>query len=122
MADNPSQSQVNVPTPPPYRNPLFDRWILLIEFVIFCVLAVVVLSITVAAAIWVIFGCWKGGFLRIRGVLSFVDEHWKISLLISIPLLYRPVRIFLQEVDSVFGMQKKKHTENGKATDNPESK
>jgi hypothetical protein len=38
----------------------------------------------------------------IRGM----DEHWKIILLILVPLVFRPLRNFLLNVEEAFGMKR----------------
>jgi hypothetical protein len=43
--------------------------------------------------------------LRMARVLALVDEHWKVGLLLLIPLFYRTVRAFLERVEEAWGVK-----------------
>ena len=43
-----------------------------------------------------------------RDTATLVSQNWKILVILMIPLFYQPVRIFLEEVQEVWGMRRPK--------------
>lgn len=39
--------------------------------------------------------------------LKLLDQHWKGSLVLLIPLFYRPIRKFLEQTEEAFGMKRR---------------
>ncbi|SRR6266571_6753784 len=46
--------------------------------------------------------------LRMVGLLQTINENWKAFLLLGIPLFYRTVRTFLEEVQEAAGMKRQR--------------
>ncbi len=93
--------------PESHGSPFCERWLIRLEFGIVCWITCLVFLITVAAGVWITCGCWHEGMHRLHQTLISVNTHWKISLLLLVPLFYRPVRIFLFRVEKFGGMQAK---------------
>ena len=45
------------------------------------------------------------GSNRIEAALKMLNENWKVGLLILVPLFYRTIRMFLERVRKVWGME-----------------
>jgi hypothetical protein len=58
---------------------------------------------------------------RLLEVICMLDSHWKICLVILVPLFFRPVRIFLLKLEGVGWLTTTKHRET-EVTSNPERK
>jgi hypothetical protein len=43
---------------------------------------------------------------RMIALVAIASQNWKGFLLILIPLFYRPIRMFLEEVEEAFGMKR----------------
>ncbi|MBI3582724.1 MAG: hypothetical protein HY096_02085 [Nitrospinae bacterium] len=58
----------------------------------------------------------------IKTALTVINNHWKAFVIILVPLFYRTVRVFLEEVQEFHGMKrrnKKQDTEEIQPEDNP---
>lgn len=71
---------------------------------------------------WLVFGDVKDPrHDRMLSLLGTVSDNWKAFLLLAIPLFYRTVRTFLEEVQEAFGMKRPSRPAEapGPATTNP---
>ena len=67
-------------------------------------------SACVYEIVWIITGgSWLDAHARFRDALAQVDAHWKIGLALLIPLFYRTVRQFMEEMEEApLGFKRKK--------------
>lgn len=73
-------------------------------------------------AYWIIWGDVNDPrHVRMLALLGAINDNWKACLLLLIPLLFRTIRTFMEEVEKVGGMKRKKVGEGGQAQ-NPTAK
>jgi hypothetical protein len=58
--------------------------------------------------------------VRLVEVIRLMNENWKVGLLILIPLFYRPVRTFLEELREAFGMKRTPREVSEETTEEPD--
>jgi hypothetical protein len=49
-----------------------------------------------------------------------MNENWKVGLLILLPLFYRPIRTFLEELREAFGMKRTPREVGEETTEEPD--
>lgn len=49
-------------------------------------------------------GTWKDAHSRFQDVLTRMDAHWKLGIVLLIPLFYRTIRDFLERAEQAFGI------------------
>jgi len=57
---------------------------------------------------------------RLVEVVRLLNENWKVGLLILLPLFYRPIRTFLEELREAFGMKRAPREVSEETTEEPE--
>ncbi len=78
---------------------LMDRILRWVEFLVVVVVVVAVCSVLGYLAYWIIVGPDQDPRQqRLQIVAKLVNENWKVGLLLLVPLFYRPVRVFLEEI------------------------
>jgi hypothetical protein len=72
----------------------------------------VVLSITFVVLLMVTYGLFwlvwcdqQTRAIRLAGIAKVLNDNWKVSLLLLIPLFYRTIRVFLERVEEAWGMK-----------------
>lgn len=88
-------------TVPDFLNWLLSVLELLLVFAITCLLGY---------AIW----CFVAGTsqeARITRLIEVVNNNWKASLVLLIPLFYRPIRLFLENLEEAGGLKRGKIVE-----------
>lgn len=70
---------------------------------------------------WIVTGgAWRDAHARFADALTQVDAHWKIGLALLIPLFYRTIRQFMEEMEEApLGFRRKKR---GKMSQEEEAK
>jgi len=58
---------------------------------------------------------------RIGKIIEFLNQNWKVLLLITIPLFYYPIRTFIEEIEEFRGAKRQKKPVNP-PTPTPEKK
>ena len=72
-----------------------NRWLRWIEFSLALFLGLAVLFVIIHLGFWIFFGF--GGFVheRVISIVHGINNNWKVSIVVLIPLFYRPIRKFL---------------------------
>lgn len=85
---------------------LFDRCLKVSEAAIVLAITAVFVLFVVREVLWIWFGCDPSvRQQRIEAALKMLNENWKVGLLILVPLFYRTIRMFLERVRKVWGME-----------------
>ena len=72
-------------------------------------LAVLVIALFVVwAVVSFIFSPLEPSNTRIGQIIRFLNENWKPILLLLVPLFYRPIRTFLEEIEEFRGARRTK--------------
>lgn len=85
------------------------------EFIIVLTFSIIFLILVPYMAYYFVCGdiyADKSAINRLQKVLHVLDESWRISLLVLVPLLYGPIRIFFRRVENLGGMQAGKDESN----------
>jgi hypothetical protein len=98
-----------------------DYWLISSEAAIAFLVVLVIL-------LWIGFELWWNFMAcdpmtkqeRICKTLKMVNDNWKAGLLILIPLFYRTVRMFLEEVQEIAGMKRQKKKQMPRETEEAE--
>src|SRR5579862_4306304 len=75
----------------------------------FTVVLIVLLAFaaTIYEIIWIrTGGSWSDTHARFRDALTQVDSHWRLGLALLVPLFYRTIRTFLEQVKEFMGMKR----------------
>jgi hypothetical protein len=86
--------------------PIWLDWVL--SVIEPCVVLAITFSIAYATYIMLFAPDGRGLHLfRIAWVLTALNDNWKIVLILLVPLFYRTIRVFLEEVVEFAGMKRK---------------
>ncbi len=85
---------------------LFDRCLKIGEAAIVLTIATALVLFVVREVLWVWYACTPTiRQKRIETALKMLNDNWKVGLLILVPLFYRTIRMFLERVRKVLGME-----------------
>lgn len=56
---------------------------------------------------------------RMLALLTAVDENWKVVVLLAVPLFYRTVRRFLEQVEELWGVKRPRRVAQVERAPNP---
>jgi hypothetical protein len=90
LQNNPSQPQAK--SQPQTKD---ENWLWLFELVMVGGLLVFILSSFIILLLWIFFGVCSGIYERLAETVKFLNDNWKVCLLIFLPLFFRPLRKFL---------------------------
>lgn len=94
--------------------PNFLNWLLTVLELLIVLAIVLVIGYAIVSFLW--------GDSQVRVVLLMVaiNENWKAALILLIPLFYRPIRIYLEQLDKgPFGMQRRPAPVEQEQKENP---
>jgi hypothetical protein len=83
----------------------FEKWLKALEFT--TVVAIVTCALLVCGyeIFWICTGgTWNDAHLRFQDALTRMDTHWKLGIVLLIPLFYRTIRDFLERAEKAFGI------------------
>jgi hypothetical protein len=94
--------------------PNFLNWLLgVLELLI-------VLAIALVIGYGVVCFLWGTNQDRFVKLIAVINDNWKAALVLLIPLFYRPIRIYLEQLDKgPFGMQRRPARVEQEQKDNP---
>ena len=84
-----------------------DRLLTVLECVMVLTVVIVIFVVLGFGAYWVGIGSSEVRPSRIAAAVRLANENWKVGLLLLIPLFYRPIRTFLEEVQEAWGMKRR---------------
>lgn len=62
---------------------------------------------TIYEIIWICTGgTWSDAHTRFQDALTRFDNHWRLGLALLVPLFYRTIRTFLEQVKEFMGMKR----------------
>ncbi len=89
------------PRTPFSLHPRQDKVLAGFETVLVISLAFVILSATIFSLVWIGSGWPHLIAERFAQLLATLNKSWKICLVIIIPLAFRPLRVFLENLESI---------------------
>ena len=98
----------------PFRLLLFpqkeeqDRTLLLVEYYVVCFISFLIILVFVYLIARIFRGFWQtpGPYERLQTVLADLHNNWHLGAIILIPLFYRPLRKFMEEVKKIWGLER----------------
>lgn len=99
-----------------YHPPEQDDWLSFWEVVLVTLLGIFILFAMGGAGLWIFSGEPQEIAERFAKFLDVINRNWKVCLVIIIPLTFRPLRIFLENLKR-FGL-----LESERQTQKPEPK
>jgi hypothetical protein len=98
-------------------EPLIDRILRILEITTLLVLVAGMVIVAFYESFWIFWGDLASSrHARLATVMRELNENWKPTLLILVPLFYRTVRTFLEQVEEAFGMKRSMPGGGGTAT------
>ena len=89
------------------KEPIIDRILRIIELAMVLVLVLGIMVVALYELYWVCLGDSASlRHARLAIVIRELNDNWKPGLLILVPLFYRTVRTFLEQVEEAFGMKR----------------
>jgi len=55
-------------------------------------------------------------------IIEFINNNWKVLLIILVPLFYHPIRTFINEIDEYRGMKRSKNKSRSQVQKMPQQK
>lgn len=99
------------------------RLFLLIEYYVVLLISLLVLFIVACLAYRIILGYWAppddGVYERLIKTLELIHKNWVASLIVIVPLFFRPLREFLETASEVGPLKKGQQSPLGKAEGTP---
>jgi hypothetical protein len=89
-------------------EPWLDRSLKCLEFLVVSVIAVTVICALVLAGLWVLLGIPANQNRRLADVVWRLNQDWKALLILSVPLFYRTIRMFLEQAEQIWIAKKSK--------------
>ena len=83
-----------------FTNPVNrDSFLFTLELSILLLICVSIVVITFIVGVWAAFGCLDEVVKRLHRIFNTMDLHWKASLILLVPLFYRPARMVALHVE-----------------------
>jgi hypothetical protein len=88
------------------REEFQEAFLLNVEFTLIVVLSCGIVSVSLFLGLWVFLGYGQHEIhVRMFRVLAGADRHWRGTAVAFLPLVYRPIRLFLLRVEKFMGLE-----------------
>ena len=77
------------------ETPKLFRWLQYVEFALVVLIGTCVATLAVYTVVWIVCGCGEQIHSRVVGVVTAINNNWRVDLLVLIPLFFRPIFKFL---------------------------